>query len=124
MARRIKPDQAKHSSSNVERRDDPESTVVLSSHSSFWTKVIGVCASVTAILTIGSIVFYFLLQSIAVQTTDQVEETLEKEIKPLADSISGLHVKFDKLKDNHSEDRINHIKEFHVSRSSNNAGDD
>ena len=122
MARRIKPDQAKHSSSDVKGRDDPESPVVPNSHSSFWTKVSVVCASITAILAIGSVVFYFLLQSIAVQTTEQVEKTLEKEIKPLADSISGLHVKFDNLKDGHSEDRINHIKEFHVS--SNSAGDD
>ena len=65
--------------------------------------------SVAAIVAVILFVFWF---------TDRVERIIKEDIKPIDDKIVSLHEKFDKFEDTYAEDKLNHLKEFHINRSS------
>ena len=72
--------------------------VVHPSHNIPW-------GTVSAVIAIVLFIFWF---------SDRLEKSVEEEIKPVSESVSLLHTKFDTFKDVYNNDKLDHLKEYHA----------
>lgn len=114
MAARVTADQPDQTRGDVEKGRSPEPNVVRG-HS--WRAVAPIVTIIGVIVAVaGSIVgSVFWL-------TDRVEQQIEREIRPINDAVTSMNTKFDRFESTYAEDKLGHIKEFHINRSG--TGDD